>query len=206
MTAVLQHRLIEALALLPMLHAPQGRDTVVACLGPTADLTAADVLRWRDVAAVYSDRPLSVRDRRVRQGPPPAAGCHVVVLSPGQAVADGAALLTPDGVLNATAPGEDRAAAFLAQAREAFPRRIKPWREYLPEPLFGALMSPAGAPERRRNPPGGAKRLSAQYLPCLFTFGADEVGMVFGPGEKTESGGKAGVGFFGQIQAARSAT
>jgi hypothetical protein len=196
---MIQHRLVEALALLPMLHAPKGRETVVACLGPAADLMAADVLRWRDVVAVYSDRPLSMRDRRVQTGAAPAGKCHVVALSPGQPLDAGVGLLTPDGVLNASAPTEDLAPAFLAKARGTFPRRVKPWREYLPEPMFGALMSPGGAPERQRDPPGGAKRLSAQYLPCLFTFGADEVGSVFGQAEAQ----RESVGFFDQVLAAR---
>jgi hypothetical protein len=47
--------------------------------------------------------------------------------------------------------------------------------------MYGVLASPSGAPKRLRNPPGGARRLTQQYLPCLFVFGADEVPLVFGP-------------------------
>lgn len=174
------YRLVEALALLPMLHVEPGAVTV-CCGGALAEGLAADCLRWRDVERVYvATPPPTLRDKRICVGMPPAASCDVVIVSPGTPLGPWLYGLKPDGVLNtAVMPGD--APALYRDLRTVFPRGWKPWREHVANgAVFGALAGIQGVPTRQREPPKGARRLSAKYLPCLFTFAQDELPVVFG--------------------------
>lgn len=175
------HRFVEACALLPMLFVPSGKPLIVSCSGSCAEVFAADCLRWRDVSQVFlAEPPLRIRDRRITVGTPPRTSCAVIVLSPGDKPDAFLPYLLPDGVINVSTRDAAEVAAMLKHLRSLFPRAIVPWREYTPEAVYGALASPSGAPKRQRHPPGGARRLTDTYLPCLFTFGADEMTMIFG--------------------------
>jgi hypothetical protein len=178
---VIAHRLIEACALLPLLHVAADGATVVFAVGPAAEAMAADALRWPDVRTVHVLEPLPrLRDVRISVGKPPAGSCDAVLISPDLPAEASAFALAPHGVLCASTTKPEAAGAFYTSLRAVFPRRVAPWREHTPEPLYGALCSPGGKPERLRKPPAAARRLSLQYLPCLFTFGADELPLIFG--------------------------
>ncbi len=178
---MIAHRLIEACALLPLLHTPATGPTVVYAVGPAAEAMAADALRWPDVRTVHVLEPLPrLRDQRISVGRPPTGSCDAVLVSPDLPAEAHAFAVAQHGVICSSTTKPEEAQAFYAQLRAVFPRRMVPWREYLPAPLFGALCSPGGKPERLRKPPAAARRLSPQYLPCLFTFGPDELPLVFG--------------------------
>lgn len=188
------YRFVEACALLPMLYVAKEPPNSVFCVGSQAELFATDVLRWRDVSRVYLlDPPARLRDKRIVVGQPPVGSCSVVLSSPDEPPDRFIFALSPKGVLCASTIANDPAKVgpFLRHMRQLFPRSIVPWREYLiPEVLYGVLASPSGAPKQVRNVSGGALRLNDHYLKCLFTFGADELPLVFGPQtNKTEPQG-----------------
>lgn len=173
-------RVVEACALLPMLHIAAAAKPTVYCTGTHAEICAADICRWPDVSRVYlRDPPLQLRDRRVTVGAAPPASCQLVITSPNEDPSPFLYALAPTGLLCASADIPEQAAALFAGLRQLF-RAVMPWREWTPDPLYGALVTPAaGKIARQRHPPAGARRLTAQYLPCLFTFGKDELPLVF---------------------------
>jgi hypothetical protein len=151
-------------------------------VGLSAEIFAQDCLRWRDVAEVHLlSPPVRLSDRRVQIGKPLVGSCDVIIVSPDEDPEPHLGALARDGVVNVSTRDPAKLNAMLLQMRRLFPRSIKPWREHTPDTLNGVLASPSGAPKRLRNPPGGARRLTREYLPCLFVFGADEVPLVFGP-------------------------
>jgi hypothetical protein len=174
-----QRRLVEACALLPLLHVGAGQ-TVVACSGPQAEVFAAEALRWPDVVTVYiRTQPRLLKDKRLRVTPPPVGSCDVVICSPNEDPTPVLHALTADGVISTSTAIIDRVPSLMAAMRALF-RVVTPWREWLPEPLYGALASPNGTKvSRQRHPPPAAQRLSSQYLPCMFTFGKDELPFIF---------------------------
>jgi hypothetical protein len=185
------YRMIEALALLPILYLPREQQNVILCTGSSAELLAADVLRWRDIAAVYLLKPPAQpltdpsqkeprTDKRVIVGTPPIGTCTAVLTSPGEEPDAYLGFLAKDGVICVSRYGSGELRPFLAHMRTLFPRGILPWREFLPQELYGCLASPAGVPKRVREPPGGARRLNATYIKTIFSFGADEMPIVFG--------------------------
>lgn len=176
MVEVLPHRLIESVVMLPFLHAKKG-DLAVAAVGTLADEMAAEALRWREVRTLFMQHPpKTVRERRVTVVQTlPRAGIDVLLLSPEQSPAPWLPALSPGGVVNPTT-------AFPAkwtQERELLTKAFgtaTPWRNYLPRLIYGVLgKNSPGKPQRTRQPPKGAKHLSEQYLPCLFTFARDEL-------------------------------
>jgi hypothetical protein len=178
---VLAHRLVEACALLPLLHVPADGPTTVYAVGPAAEVLAADALRWPDVRVVHVLEPLPrLRDQRLVVGRPATGSCDAVLVSPDVPPEAHAFAVAQHGILCGSTTKADDVGAFYGRMRSVFPSRMVPWREYTPEPLYGALCSPGGKPERLRKPPAAARRLSLQYLPCLFTFGADELPVIFG--------------------------
>lgn len=175
------YRFIEACALLPLLHLSSDTPNTVLCLGSCAEQLAVDCLRWRDVAKVYLlTPPIALRDKRVEVGLPPAGSCSAVLTTPDEPAELHTAAMKADGVFCASTFNPLAVQGMLSHVRKMFPRGVAPWRDHVPEVLFGALASPRGAPTRKRDPPGGARHLSAKYLPCLFTFAADETPLVFG--------------------------
>ncbi len=172
-----------------MLYVPQGRKNIALCIGTNAELFAVDCLRWRDTERVYlAEKPTRLKDSRVTVGKPPVGSCSVIVLSPDEKPEPYIHALRSDGVISICTYKHENIQPSLKNLRALFPRAICPWREYTPEPLFGALASPSGAPKRQRKPPIGAVRLSEKYLPSLFTFGADETPLIFGPSKAAANG------------------
>ena len=168
--------------MLPMLHVDPGKQNCVLCAGPFAEAFAAYCLHWRDVARVLLlEKPVKLVDKRIELiDHPPVGCCDAVIVSPDTDPMPFTGSLAKHGILCASTGYPDRRTTeFYAKMRAAF-RPIKPWREHLPGPLYGVLASPAGAPSRRRDPPGSARRLNTQYIPSLFVFGTDEVPLVFG--------------------------
>lgn len=179
---MITYRFVEACALLPMLHVPLSGPTTVLCLGTQAEKLAADCLRWRDVQTVHLlTPPASLRDRRIEIGAPAAGTCAAVLSSPDEDADAFTGALKPEGVYCASTNDAAKVQALLRRIRALFPRSVAPWREHLPAELFGVLACPRGVPKRMRTLPGGARRLSDKYLPCLFTFAADETPLIFGP-------------------------
>ncbi len=180
-------RFIEACALLPLLHVdPAAPSNTILCLGSSAEKFAADCLRWRDVTKVYVLAPPAfLHDKRVEIGLPPPGSCAAVLTSPDEPADAYTSSLRPDGIFCASTLDMLKTPAMLRRVRGLFPRSVVPWRDHLPEVIFGALASPRGVPQRRRDPPQGAQHLSRKFLPSLFTFAADETPLVFGPQEAT---------------------
>lgn len=190
---IIPHRFVEACALLPMLHVPASQENTVFCLGRDAEVLAIDCLRWRDVVAVHLlAPPRTLRDKRVHIGLPKPGTCAAVLTSPDDAAENFLPALKTNGVFCTSTIMPEATPIMLRNARRMFPKGIVPWREYLPDPLFGLIACPTGAPRRARNPPIGAKRISEKYLPMLFTFGADETPLVFGPSDAKNDASKDG--------------
>lgn len=171
---MIPHRLAEACALLPALHLPQQANTAW-CVGANADLLAASVLRWPDMRAVWTDRPTPLlRDQRLRVGIPPAGACTLLVCSPDTAPVPLLPSLMPGGVLSCSTLKPEKFKELKRSVQDAIGPVVVPWRDYVPDPLFGVLAMVGGKPVRVRQPPRNAQRLTAKYLPCLFVFAADE--------------------------------
>lgn len=157
-----------------MLHLPTGGKLTIACYGPQEEILAVEALRWPDVTTVWlSAAPRLLRDKRARVGLPPANSCDAVLMSPGIDPAPMLHALKPDGVLNASANAAF-AGKLLTSLRAVYPN-VLPWREWLPEPLYGALCCAADDLTQHRQVPRGAKHLNRRYLPTLFAFGSGEV-------------------------------
>lgn len=179
-------RVVEACALLPLLYTDPDQPNSVLCVGTQAENWAADCLRWRDVDKVYLlSAPVKLRDKRIEVCLPPAGSCSAVLTSPDEPADIHAAALRANGIFCASTLLPAAVPAMLGRMRTLFPRNVVPWRDYTPSVLFGALASPRGKPTRLRDPPGGARHLNTAYLPCLFTFAADELPLVFGPTRAT---------------------
>lgn len=180
-TTVVPHRLMEAVVMLPILHAPAGK-LEVGVVGPMSEQMAAEALRWRDVAALYMlEPPKQLKDRRIQLTKKmPAAKLQVMLLSPEQSPMQWTYTLAQGGIINPTTISDTQIQKLKTELQERVGATL-PWREYLPQPVYGVLSkhSTDRKIERTRQPPINAKRLSKQYLPCLFTFGKDEIPAAF---------------------------
>ncbi len=194
------YRFVEACALLPMLFVPPNRDNAVFCTGPQAEALAADCLRWRDVKTVYLTSPPirpvlpdptkrpELKDKRIVVAQkPPLGSCSAVLTSPGEDPDAYISTLTPDGIVCVSRDVVTEVQPMLWHMRRLFPKHVTPWREFMPQELYGCLASPIGVPKRLRGIPGGAKRLNDGHVRAMMTFAADEVPMVFsGQSGKTD--------------------
>lgn len=171
------------MALLPLLYVhPQ--ETTVAVVGPIAPLLAGEALKWRSTVAVIAPGPLGIKDKRINIIPRFDPGsCDAVLMSPDMIPQEASPApelvlaLKPNGVLSmATTDGTKL--PVLLSLMHGYMGNATPWREYTPEPLWGVIGCKGRAPTRKRTPPGGAKRISKQYLPNLFIFGRDELPLV----------------------------
>lgn len=169
-------RFVEAAALLPLLHTPVG-NAAVACIGPTAEMLAAEALRWTDVNPVLMlSPPEKIKDRRITMiAKLQPASCDVILLSPEQSPDMWRYALKPNGIMQALTMDPEKIKALCQTMYNLF-GNATPWREHTPDVLYGVISrNGASKPERVRRVPGGAKRLSEAYIPCLFTFGKDEL-------------------------------
>jgi len=176
------HRLIEALALLPMLHVPQGNKKIkVGVVGSHAELMAAEIRRWPDVnEIIITKQPGQLKDKRIRVVDAiPDKTVDLMLLSPNQDPDPWFNKVITGGVIQATTYEGNAFTPLSTAMRKAVGNGV-PWREYLPRPLYGVIGHlGVGSVKRRRNPPKAAKRLTTNFLPCLFTFGKDEIPLAF---------------------------
>ncbi len=166
--------------MLPILHAKKG-SLVVAAVGPMAEDLAREALRWREVATVYLlAPPKTIKDRRIKiVAPIPQGKVDVMLVSPEQRPDPWMSSLAPGGIIN-VASVQPLRWKELSQALHETTGSATPWRNWLPTPIYGALAKNSqDKPQRTRQPPKGAKHLSPQYLPVLFTFAKDELPMAF---------------------------
>ena len=173
---IVRERLQETLGMLPVLHAPTGKLTVAAA-GPMAEQLTAEMLRWRDVEKAYlMAPPRAIKDRRVEVAAPfPRGKVHVMVLSPEQAPDPWLPMLAKDGIIIASTTHTDKWEG-LRRSLSNYTGSATPFRNWLPTPIYGVLAkSGQGKVSRNRQPPKGARHLSPQYLPSLFTFSKDEL-------------------------------
>lgn len=176
---VLPYRLVEVLALLPILHVPSGKAVDVGVVGPYADIMAAEVHRWPEVQRIHMlVKPAGPVTRKymVSTTMPPV---DVLLLSPEQDPAPWLRLVKPGGLIQATTADAGHFQSLVAEMAANAGNAV-PWREHLPRPLFGVLANiGTSKPQRYRQPPKSAQRLTSNYLPCLFTFGKDEIHLAF---------------------------
>jgi hypothetical protein len=178
---VVPHRLAEVAAMLPILHARPG-GLVVGAAGPMAEGMALEALRWRDVSRVLVLRPLpKVHDRRVEVVKAlPAAGVDVLCLSAEQSPRSFLQAVSQDGVVQTMTAVPSRLAEWRDRLKDAGYAHM-PWRDHLPQCVWGLLGKNTRDRKipRMRKPPAGARHLSEQFLPCLFTFARDELPVAF---------------------------
>lgn len=179
--AILTNRFSEVAALLPLLHVAPGK-TTVAVAGPVSGIMAGEALKWRDTEKVYlTDLSAQANDRRVTLVKDLIPGSvDVMLLSPDQAPDSWAAAVKPGGVIQVMTLDPTKFNALHTKMRDLF-GNASPWREHLPTPIYGVMSTIGGksSPKRLRKPPPAATRLTEKYLPCLFTFGKDELPLVF---------------------------
>jgi hypothetical protein len=143
---------------------------------------AGEALKWRDTEKVYVTDPTAMaNDRRavvIKDLQP--ASVDVMLLSPDQAPDLWAKAVRPGGIIQVMTFDPTKFNALHTHMRDLF-GNASPWREHLPTPVYGVMSSIGGgsAPKRLRKPPPAATRLTEKYLPCLFTFGKDELPLVF---------------------------
>lgn len=170
-----------------MLHVRPG-PTVVRVAGPLSALLAAEALRWRDTVEVWVDQPIPIKDSRVKVVPTKDMFNHtnffdVVLLSPDMDPESFAPLIKKGGLIQASTYTDGRVITLRNKIKQMTGGAV-PYREYLPETLWFVIGVVGSMPRRVRRPPDGAKRVTERFLPALFSFGKDELPMVFGPGEK----------------------
>ena len=171
--------------MLPMLFVPETPPNTVLCTGPQAEAIAANCLNWRDVAQVYMlAAPRLLKDKRVSVvDVPPVNSCTAVLTSPDERVDKYLHALKPGGIVCFSTLVLQTVPSMIKHARQLFPKNFKPWRAFIPEPMFGVLACPFGPPKRGRGfPLRGARWLSEKYLPSLFTFAQDETPLIFTQG------------------------
>lgn len=173
---MIPHRYAEVSALVPMLHVKPG-PTVVRVVGSLAPLLAAEALRWRDTTEVWADSPM-INDSRLKLGKE-MPQFDVILLSPDIDPEPFTALLKKGGIIQASTYADGKVTALRDKLKKLTGFAI-PYREYLPETLWLMLGSMGSSPKRLRKPPDGARRVTERFLPALFSFGKDELPLVFG--------------------------
>lgn len=102
-----------------------------------------------------------------------------VLLSPDMDPEPYVQALKKHGVIQTSTYNVERVNALRAKVKELTGSAI-PYREYVPEMIFFVI---GGASRRERKPPDGARRVTDRFLPALFSFGKDEIPMIFGKAE-----------------------
>jgi hypothetical protein len=163
-----------------MLHVKPGPTTVVVA-GPAASLLAAEALRWRDTVKILTATALpEVKDKRVEiYKELPKLCAEVVLLSPDQAPEPWMPALKPGGVIQVSTYDEKLISSLRAKIRDLTGSAV-PWREYTPAVLWGVIGCLGSSPRRVRRPPEGTRRITERFLPSVFSFGKDEIQLVFG--------------------------
>ena len=172
-------RYAEASALVPLLHVKPG-PTVVRAVGIMAPLLTAEALRWRDTTEVWVDTPMPIKDSRIKMVTKDFVGpVDAVLLSPEIDPEPFIGLLKKGGVIQAATYTSSKLTALRDKLKKLTGFAV-PYREYLPETLWLVMGSLGTAPQRVRRPPDGTCRVTERFLPALFSFGKDELPLVFG--------------------------
>lgn len=176
-------RYAEASALVPLLHVKAG-PTVVRVAGPLSVLLAAESLRWRDTTEVWTDTPLPIKDSRIKVVPTKEMFNHtsffdVVLLSPEIDPEPWMPVLKKNGIIQASTHADAKVGPLRSKVKTLTGSAV-PYREYLPEPLWIVIGCLGSTPRRVRSPPEGARRITERFLPALFSFGKDEIPLIFG--------------------------
>jgi hypothetical protein len=146
------------LGLLPVLYLPPNSRVLVA--GPQREVMQEEVSKWKDVSVDTSI---------------PINGADAILLSTEQDPEPWLKHLAPGGIIQVSSTKPEAAASYRRRLRHALGNTL-PWRENLPPPLFGVVARQGGLPLKVcRNPPKTASRINHKFLPCLFTFGKDEL-------------------------------
>lgn len=181
-------RLAEVLGMLPILHAPLDSSRLtVAVAGNLSSMLVEEARRWPDIGTIYTPYPATSKDARIEQTPQLRPGSvDVMLLSPGMGPLPFLPALRPGGLVQVSTYDEALWGPLRRRLMQDAGAAV-PWRENLPQPIYGALGRLGKAtPKRCRKPPKTAARLNESYLPCLFTFGKDELRSLH------QSGGPAG--------------
>lgn len=173
------YRYAEAAALVPLLHVAPGPTTVLVS-GSLAPLLTLEALRWRDTVKVLTDVPSTIKDSRIEVNKiPPLNSLDVVLLSPEIDPAIFVPLLKKSGIIAASTYSDSKVGPLRTQIKTLTGNAV-PYHEFLPESLWLVLGSVGSAPKRVRKPPDGARRVTERFLPAMFSFGKDEIALVFG--------------------------
>ncbi len=181
---MIPYRYAESLALVPLLHAKPGPTTILI-VGPLAPLLVPEALRWRDTVAVWTDTPVNIKDSRIKLIPTNDKAftlvntIDVLLLSPEIDPALFAPVLKKGGIMQASTFDENKIGSLREKVKTLTGSAV-PWREYVPAPLWGMIGCVGSTPRRVRKPPDGARRVTERFLPVLFSFGKDEVTLIFG--------------------------
>lgn len=179
---MIPYRYAEAAALVPMLHVRPG-PTVVRVAGPLSALLAAEALRWRDTTHVCTEIAVPIKDSRITLGKDADMQADAVLLSPDMDPEPYLPILKKNGVIQASTYNEQRIISLRNKIKKMTGGAI-PYRENLPETLWFIIGSVGTTPRRLRKPPDGARRITERFLPALFSFGKDELPLIFGAEEK----------------------
>lgn len=190
---IIPYRYRECMATLPILYT-EGKITV-ACLGPHANLTAIEALRWPDVEKVYvlKEIELPVEDKRAQSHIEVVKklednSCDVILLSPNQDPTFFFPALRDGGIMSASTMELSKITILRSEMFDSL-GNVLMWREYLPRPVYGVISRKGSdKPQMQRDLPKSMQRLSPQYLKMLFTFGKDEVGCMLGRKQKVPNG------------------
>lgn len=177
---MITYRYAEAAALIPLLHMQPGPTTVFV-VGAFAPLLAAEALRWRDTTKVLTENPITIKDARIEVTKEPIA-VDAILLSPEIDPEPYISRLKKGGVIQASTY-TDAKFVSLRNRMKTLTGGSVPYRESVPENLWFVLGSPGSALKRLRKPPDGARRVTERFLPALFSFGKDEIPLVFGKGQ-----------------------
>lgn len=172
-------RYAEAAALVPLLHVAPGPTTVLVS-GPLAPLLMVEALRWRDTVKVLTDVLGTIKDSRIEVGTiPPPNSVDAVLLSPEIQPEPFMPVLRKGGIIAASTFSDGKVGPLRAKIK-ALTGGAVPYREFLPENLWLVIGSVGSTPKRLRKPPDGARRVTERFLPALFSFGKDEIPLIFG--------------------------
>ena len=173
------YRYAEAAALVPLLHVAPGPTTILVS-GPLAPLLTLEALRWRDTVKVLTDVPSTIKDSRIEVGTiPPLNSVDAVLLSPDLDPTLFVPLLKKGGIIAASTYTDTKVGPLRTKIK-ALTGAAVPYREYLPENLWLVVGAVGTTPKRQRKPPDGARRVTERFLPAMFSFGKDEIALIFG--------------------------
>lgn len=195
MNEVVPYRLAEVLGSLPILHMPQRGPITVGVVGPLAHVIIPEVQKWRDVSSIFTLTRVNILNKGKIKQVENMPIVDVLLLSPEQSISTWVKKIKPGGIIQSSTSNANKFWGLLSKSKDLLGNGV-PWREHLPTPLYGVLgRAGIGSAKRCREPLRSSKRLNSKYLPCLFTFGKDEIPLAFkGKPNTIEKAGIKGYG------------